>query len=145
MRKRTCTSYHIRSGGFSLIEIVLALGIISFALVSILGLLAGALSTSRDASDDRIAASMTTRLLSELRSSATFQNATTNYYFDVDGQLLTSEDGAVYEVEVEQVINTDYNDGSGTANLMNIIMNISPPAANQNSATTKTVHAFISR
>jgi uncharacterized protein (TIGR02598 family) len=55
--------------GFSLVEVVLALGVAAVALVSIIGLLGVALNTSSTAGHDTLMAAMTTEVLNDLRAS----------------------------------------------------------------------------
>jgi len=55
--------------GFSLVEIVLALGIMSFALVGILGLFPAALETARDSKAETRIAIIAQSLLTEIRTS----------------------------------------------------------------------------
>ena len=54
--------------GFSLVEIVLAIGVASFALVSILGLLQVAMNSDNSASRDTTLAAMSNHVLNELRA-----------------------------------------------------------------------------
>jgi type II secretory pathway pseudopilin PulG len=97
-----------RGQGFSLVEVVTALAIISFALLSILGVLSIAMDVHRDASIDSVLSLMTESSLQELRNyntptvnlaSGTYgfgkiapsppaAAAYTGYvYFDPDGQV----------------------------------------------------------
>jgi len=57
-----------RSRGFTLVEVALALGIASFALVSILGLLNVAVDTDGGASRDTTFAAMSNHVMNDLRS-----------------------------------------------------------------------------
>jgi type II secretory pathway pseudopilin PulG len=65
---------------FSLVEVVLALGVISFALIAILGAFPAGLSTQRSAQDDTRAAQIAGDILSSLTSQtqANWFNATIN-------------------------------------------------------------------
>ncbi|MEZ0388274.1 MAG: hypothetical protein ACAI34_14470 [Verrucomicrobium sp.] len=56
------------SGAFSLVEVTLALGVVSVALLSIVGLLGSAMDTSRVAGKDTALAAMGSQVLGELRS-----------------------------------------------------------------------------
>jgi type II secretory pathway pseudopilin PulG len=96
-----------RRVGFSLIEVVIAIGVISFALISILGVLSMAMTVHRDASIDSVLSLMTESSLQELRNYnrptnslassgsaynfsklTSFTAATPGYiYFDQDGQI----------------------------------------------------------
>ena len=90
--------------GFSLIEVVLALGITSFTIISIIGLLSFGLQNSRESAEDTNLALITQTTTSLLRSqpftnilnSATFatNNTNANYFFDVTGDLTRDATGA---------------------------------------------------
>ena len=86
-----------RPGGFTLIETALALGIVAFALVPIVGLLPIGLSLSRSASDLTISAQIAQRLKGMIAQSnfsdisAPGSTLTANYfYFDGEGQPITT-------------------------------------------------------
>ena len=92
-----------RPTGFSLVEVVVAIGVISFALLSILGLLSISMTVHQDASIDSVLSIMTETAMQELRnyntpnaSLATASNYSfskiapgyTGYiYFNQDGQI----------------------------------------------------------
>jgi uncharacterized protein (TIGR02598 family) len=92
MKPTLCHRVH----GFSLVEITLALGIVSFALLSVIGLLAVSLNGSRASASDTVIASSAAGLLNELRSKSLeisgipSQQRTVNlkYQFDIDGTKL---------------------------------------------------------
>jgi type II secretory pathway pseudopilin PulG len=60
--------YHRRHRAFSLVEVVLALGVISFAIVAILGVFPLGLSTSRSAQDESRAPQIAQTILASLAS-----------------------------------------------------------------------------
>jgi type II secretory pathway pseudopilin PulG len=55
-------------GGFSLVEVVIALGIITFTLVALIGLLAGGLQSGRESVEDVQAAHITSTILGQRRA-----------------------------------------------------------------------------
>jgi uncharacterized protein (TIGR02598 family) len=57
-----------RSAGFSLVEVVLAVGVAAFVLVAITGLLSVSLNSARESATDTLIVSMASRALSDLRS-----------------------------------------------------------------------------
>ncbi|MDQ6765330.1 MAG: hypothetical protein M3Z22_04420 [Verrucomicrobiota bacterium] len=65
------------SRGFSLVEVVLALGVVAFAIVAILGMVPAGLSTSHSAQDDTRAAQIAQDIFASLASQAqaTYPNA----------------------------------------------------------------------
>ncbi|XHR29765.1 MAG: Verru_Chthon cassette protein B [Chthoniobacteraceae bacterium] len=90
--------------GFSLIEIVLAIGVVSFALIAILGLISAGVNSSRSALNESLMAAMSRQIVSDLRQqqfasnslftsvnsgTSTLQTA----YFDANGVRLLSSDG----------------------------------------------------
>jgi len=81
--------------GFSLVETALALGVISFALISLLGLLPGGLQTFRKAMDCTLQTEMTQVLLGKAKQTSfagLSQLAAQAYYFDDYGNLVTATD-----------------------------------------------------
>ncbi|HEX4084236.1 MAG TPA: hypothetical protein VHY22_04945 [Chthoniobacteraceae bacterium] len=105
--------------GFSLIEIALALGVIAFALVAIVGLMSVSMKTGRGATEDTLLSSMTGQVMSGLRSqhfvdashpagtqgvlpdtaavsssAAITATILPTMYFDNSGALLSSSSGA---------------------------------------------------
>ncbi len=100
-----------RRGGFSLVELVIAIGIVSFAMISIIGLVSVTVTTHENSSTDAVFSIMTETALQEVRNYNTSANslysgATSGYsftklatqfsattgkpgyiYFDVDGQI----------------------------------------------------------
>jgi uncharacterized protein (TIGR02598 family) len=91
---------HIRSTqAFSLIEVVLAIGVVSFAMVSILGLIPVGLTTFRNAMDLSVEAGIAQRLAGEVQRTDFANLSTTNYTFDDQGV----ESGAAEAVFTAQV------------------------------------------
>ena len=92
MKSRSLSRTLRGRNAFSLIEVMLAIGIISFAFVSVMGLLVVALKNERQASDDTAMASMTQYISSTLRarSFTATTSAPTFFAFDIDGRCLVS-------------------------------------------------------
>ncbi len=83
---------------FTLIEVVLGLGVISFCLTILMGLFATGLLSSKRSRDDTHLAALTWSVANELRATNAYQlaaasapSALTPYtrYYDVDGQATT--------------------------------------------------------
>lgn len=74
---------HHRSGGFSLTEVVLALGIVSFALVAVVGLLPVGLQAVKNSHDQAAAAQVLSSLADSLRRA---QNSNGAYTFQFAGR-----------------------------------------------------------
>lgn len=62
-----------RNGGFSLVEVVLALGIVAFALVSILGLFPVALGAAKESATETHSAMIAQLIAGQIRSQAASQ------------------------------------------------------------------------
>ncbi len=104
--------------GFSLVEVVIAIGIVAFALLAVLGLLPVALGTNRDATQETEAANIAALLESDIRS--------TSRQFNPDGSSKSSTDGSpIYgiqfdgrnasQVELFLDVGGSRNDASGVA------------------------------
>ena len=101
-----------QQSAFTLVETALALGIAAFALVPVVGLLPVGLQASRQASDLTISAQIAQRLVgmvqqaNHLKTDASGYTALTGtyYYFDADGQPVSSAVGipitAVYSASI---------------------------------------------
>lgn len=102
---------HCSSAGFSLVEVVLAMGVISFAMISVIGLLPVGLSTFQRAMDQTVEGQIIQRINGEMmltpfkQLSASYNGKTT--YFDMEGQLLPNATDAKYKVETS-LIGTTY-------------------------------------
>jgi uncharacterized protein (TIGR02598 family) len=96
------TNFYRRAArGFSLIEVVLAIGIVSFCLLALIGLFGLGMNGSRHANDDTFLGSMVTRVAGDLRTQGASFTSGTNYFFDNRGLVVSSVDTtAYYECEV---------------------------------------------
>jgi uncharacterized protein (TIGR02598 family) len=101
LRRKTITTLSRRA--FTLVEVVLALGVTSFGLISMLGLLTVGLKTFHDTmsvtTETEIAQQMANQLELANYSSLSSQPASTNYCFTQEG-LLTNATSAVYFAKV---------------------------------------------
>jgi uncharacterized protein (TIGR02598 family) len=90
--------------GFSLVEVVLAIGIVSFAVLSIFGLLAVATDTNKRARDEQSAAQLVETEFERIRSlsSATFPVTYVTRYYDASLNDLgtTPNSAAVYQLQI---------------------------------------------
>lgn len=94
-----------RKSGFSLVEVVLALGICSFAMVAIVGMIPVGLSTFKDAMNTTVQSQIVQRiagdvLLADYQNLATGQEET--YYNDQGTKLETPSGELAYTARVEQ-------------------------------------------
>jgi uncharacterized protein (TIGR02598 family) len=88
---------------FTLIEVVLAIALITFAIIGLIGLFAVGLRADQRASDDTAFAAMASRIIAQLSAatnSAALQNlAATNYSFDASG-MPTTNTQSVYNCNI---------------------------------------------
>jgi len=109
-----------RPSGFSLVEVVLALGVLSFSILAIMGIIPAGLSSSRSSQDETRAAQLAQMVFASLASGAPSNfasvpitavggniaidltgSATQTLYGDNAGQLTSTEAGAVYLVTIK--------------------------------------------
>jgi Tfp pilus assembly protein PilV len=126
-----------RCGGFSLVELVIAIGIVSFALISIIGLVSVTVTTHANSSSDAVFSIMTETALQEVRNYNTAANslysgATSPYSFTklatqfsttTTGTVTTTNPGYIY-FDVDGQITADSaatlpNNSQGKPNLNN--------------------------
>jgi Tfp pilus assembly protein PilV len=111
-----------RERGFSLVEVVIAIGIIAFALISILGVMSMSMVVHKSSSDDSVFSIMTETALQEVRNYNTpankFSAGETPYNFSKLGNLTASTPGYIYFDEDGQITADDYwkglNGSTGT-------------------------------
>ena len=101
--------------GFNLIEVVIALAVVSIGLVSILGLLPHALQGSRDAQDRTIAATIVAQYLAEFRADG-FNNIPTSpetILLGADGYATSTTSPAYFSVTVTAANKAGLVDAAG--------------------------------
>lgn len=128
--------HRARTGGFSLIEVIIAIGIFTFCIVSIVYLLGVALESSRQSQIDSAMIGILRNMDSEVRalpytnasgaSLITVANAGTNFFFDSVGNLTTNDAQKIYRANLVRV------DSSIVASLTSVTngTNISPGVTN---------------
>ena len=90
-------------GAFSLVEVALALGIVSFAFVGLFGLLPAGLSIFRQAMDNSVGSQIVQRLVNEAQQTdfpTLTAAATALRYFDEQGNEVTAANDSIYTAEV---------------------------------------------
>lgn len=153
-----------RQRGFSLVEVVIALGVIAFAIVAILGVVPTGLRTSAGAQDETRAAQLAQAVLSTLVSQAqtqfsnvqlrlddssitTFDLAgapkTSKVYADNNGRLVESPATAVYAITIK-TDNAPAGFDTGYANLVTVSIGW-PATAAPASQTTRNFLRIISK
>ncbi|CAN5385296.1 hypothetical protein BH09VER1_BH09VER1_07410 [soil metagenome] len=113
--------------GFSLVEVILAIGVASFCLLAILGLFSVAFRTGMQARDTMAVAGASVSLMGEIRARTNYTFPATNYY-DNDGQK-TNVAGALYECVVTRTTVSSTNLPDVGTNLSQVSMSFTWPAS----------------
>jgi uncharacterized protein (TIGR02598 family) len=104
MKKRTLTagSFRVEGKAFTLVEVLLAIGVVSFAMVGILGLIPAGLNTFRSTMFSSVESGIVHQLAGEVqRTDFDNQNTATQvYYFDNQGIAAASAREALFIAEV---------------------------------------------
>ncbi len=105
----------------------MALGVISIAVVSLLGLLTITTGSSRLSDEDTVVAAIARQVDTELRNTP-FASLPTNgvaWYFDNEGHHLTSAAGAIYQCQISFTDDTNYDSPNGVKNLYRVQLLVS--------------------
>ncbi len=142
---KTGLSRRSRTKAFSLVEIVLAIGIVSFAFVAIFGLLPVGMTTFRQAMDTTVSSQIVQRVVNEAQQTD-FSTLTANAgtpqlrYFDEQGNEVPSQNDYIYTVQVTVTPKTALPNAGSSENLATIaVMIASNPGHNPSpfAATSK--------
>jgi uncharacterized protein (TIGR02598 family) len=117
--------------GFSLVEVTIALGLVSYALLGLLGLLTVGLTSSRDSSVETALSQIA------LHASSSYQGTTSPYtlYYTYEGAA-TNQSGAYFQAEISRMTNATIPN-AGT-NLHLISISVTRPS---NPRVTNTIQA----
>jgi uncharacterized protein (TIGR02598 family) len=148
---------------FSLTEVVLALGVMSFGLVGLIGGLSNSLQSQTGAERDTRLAGISQRILSEYRAQsfdllvagndATGEDRVPICFFNADGEPVAEPAGgasglaAYYSCEIQRVIDEATQSPNGNANLLNVKMTLRWPYqdASHLGSNTRDLHATVAR
>jgi len=102
---------------FSLVEVVIALGLISFVLVGLLGLMSAGLGGMRDASDESSSVMIAKKLVAEIGQNSLddiLSSTFSDRWFDAEGQEVTATDPfVVYRATASAELNSGSPDSLG--------------------------------
>jgi uncharacterized protein (TIGR02598 family) len=113
---------------FSLVEVVVALGLVSFVIVALLGLLSIGMKSSRQAEEDTRIAGMGSSVLALLRNVESLPAGGTNLLFDAEGNETTNAAASFYECAASFRVPADSEiPGVGT-NAVVVVLRFSWPA-----------------
>jgi uncharacterized protein (TIGR02598 family) len=101
--KTTTAHFRKSSSGFTLVEVIMALGIFSFAIVAIIGLMGTGLNVSKDSIQDSTFARIYEQVVPIVQSIT--DNATVNVStnFTSSGQISKTSDDALYTVNLSKL------------------------------------------
>lgn len=94
------TRYRLQKGGFSLVEVVVAMGIVSFSVLATVGLLSVANDTNRRSREETFAAQLAANEFERLRSLSASNFPTGEYpprFYDADLVEVGDDDRAIYK------------------------------------------------
>lgn len=133
--------------GFSLIEVMLALGVVSFAMITSVGLLPEVLKTYRDTKQDTTHANIVQFITSNANMSP-FSNLATSFngktwQFDDDGQLLQNQSNATVSYTVYTTGTTPPALPNGTPSSNTLDLEIQIQDANAPSGMVSIYHVLI--
>ena len=134
---KPCCLIEVHASAFSLVEVVIAIAVFSFCLVTIIYLLGIGLNSSRASGQDSslTAALQTTDALMRANSTNTLATTTTfNYYFDVNGNAVTNSSvpGFTYLVAIQRVTASSVSALTAVTNTTTTPFLVSPGATNSN-------------
>jgi len=146
---------------FSLIEVVIALGVITFAITAITGLLSVALKSSRASTDETLVASFAGHIMSDLRrrqfdAAWNSLQAGSNVFFDASGRPLNDvgtmlspetarSQGAVYQCAISTVPDTNKTATTGAENLRLVTLDFTWPVGSVAPPNRRIIHASLVR
>jgi uncharacterized protein (TIGR02598 family) len=85
---------------FTLVEVTLALGIVAFAFVALLGMIPVGLKTSRKAMEASTGSQIVQRVVAQVKAADYTNLATTNYSFDDQANVTTNNAQKIYDARV---------------------------------------------
>jgi len=146
---------------FSLIEVVIALGVITFAITAITGLLSVALKSSRASTDETLVASFAGDIMSDLRrrqftSAWNSLQAGSNVFFDGSGHPINEvgaaisaetarSQGAVYQCAISAVPDTNKTATTGAENMGLLTLDFTWPVGSTVPLNRRIIHASLVR
>jgi uncharacterized protein (TIGR02598 family) len=93
----------LRTKAFSLVEVVLAIGVVAFAFLAMFGLLPVGMTTFRQAVDTTIGSQIVLRIINEAQQTdypTLIANPTSQRYFDDQGNEVASLNNSIYTAEI---------------------------------------------
>ncbi|PTY01479.1 hypothetical protein DB346_12055 [Verrucomicrobia bacterium LW23] len=145
-RKSTDQSRTHRSA-FSLVEIVIALGIVAFTFSTLLALLPVGLKTFKDAADTAIEAGIVQRTVNDLQQSSftLFDDPAyiKSFYCDDQGQITEDPSLAIYTITVSRYRDTSLPVGSGVEPLSSTLATLRIAIVNRTRSTATNLYSAV--
>jgi uncharacterized protein (TIGR02598 family) len=128
---------------FSLVEITMAIGIVSFAFLGVFGLIPTGLNTFRQAMDASVGSQIAQRVINDAQqtdfntliggNTSAFQQSSTPRYFDDQGNEVTTAGGAIYQVNtcITPATATPSASGNTNPNLATVTVQIANNPGNR--------------
>jgi uncharacterized protein (TIGR02598 family) len=127
-------------GGFSLVEVVIAIGVIAFAFIPMVGMLPMGLDLSRQAIDTTVQAQIVQQLTTEVLQTdfsrlddLASSSAANPYYFDDQGNPVTDPSNAIYEAVFGISTSTTLPDSVPTQKLATVTLCVLNTKSNRQS------------
>ncbi|MBE7157256.1 MAG: hypothetical protein INR62_02250 [Rhodospirillales bacterium] len=133
-----------RAQAFSLIEVVLSAGILAFAVVPVVGLLAMGLTSTKDSTTDLAVANIVRSLRADFQANTgpfftAAPAAPQSHYFTADGYPTTATDATAkpfYQADVSWSVPTSSVTTSNSARVVSVSITYPYPAHAQSSAAS---------
>jgi len=125
---------------FSLVEVTIAIGIVGFCLIALLGLYSTGLTSNRQASTDTILASTSSLMAANIEAQENF-DFTKSYYFDHFGVPLSSGAQATFVCQVNTALVSDSEVNGVSPHLVRATLKFSWPFPNN--AQTQSFHVTL--
>jgi uncharacterized protein (TIGR02598 family) len=128
-------------GGFSLVEVTIALGVLSFAAVAIIGILPVGLTSMRQSMNQTVEAQIV-RSIAAQAVTTSFTNLARTAYYDTDGQPLDGAGGAYYTATITTAPSS-YPGSQQSSTITNSLVSLTIQlVAQQNSAAVGTTNTY---
>lgn len=147
--------HHKRDIAFSLVEVVLAMGVISFAIVGMFGLISVGFSAAKKAAVDTNLSLINSQALAALRSDTNMTSAKlgvqastpTNIYFDAAGKMQAAQDASsLYQCQIASRAIPNGTFSPDVKQFTVLVMTVSFPVAAADARRTKEVlHATLAK
>lgn len=143
--KTTSLPAGVKRSGFSLAEVAIALGLLSFVLLAVVGLLGVGLNSGRDAQLSTVQAAAARQVLTMVSTNDLATYTGSKFWITFDGTLTNTTNNAFFECSVSTNAVTDLpNEAAGNLRALKIQF-VYPLFANAANRTTNTIHATLAR